>query len=123
MFIIKCAMRSYAMSIGMFVIPFSYLRIRLLRLCGVKIGEGCWIGFNVICDTNFAELVTIGDNVAISHNTMIITHTMSSVGSYLANIYNKKAPVKIEDGAWIGANCIVLPKVTIGRNCMVGLVL
>ena len=111
------------MSIGMFVIPFSYLTIRLLRLCGVKIGEGCWIGFNVICDTNFAELMTIGDNVTISHNTMIITHTMSSVGSYLANIYNKKAPVKIEDGAWIGANCIVLPNVTIGRNCMVGLVL
>jgi acetyltransferase-like isoleucine patch superfamily enzyme len=108
------------MAVGMFIVPFSSLRILLLRLCGVKIGRGCYVGFNVMCDTNFAELVTIGDCVTISHNTAIITHTGSPTRSYLATIYRQVKPVNIEDGSWIGTNCTILPGVTIGRNSMVG---
>lgn len=35
-------------------------------------------------------------------------------GYYVSN------PVKIEYGSWIGANVIILPGVTIGRNSVVG---
>lgn len=104
----------------MFAFPFSCWRAFLLKLCGVKVGCGCYIGFNVICDTNFAEQITIGHNVTISHNTLIFAHTVTPAKSYLATVYNKVAPVRIEDGAWIGANCTILPGVTIGRDCMVG---
>ena len=114
------AFRRYIMAFGMFLIPFSGMRALLLKLCGVSIGRGCYIGFNVICDTNFAEQITIGDNVTISHNTMIFAHTASPAKCHLATIYNEVAPVRIEDGAWIGANCTILPGVTIGRDCMVG---
>ena len=31
-----------------------------------------------------------------------------------------KEPVTIEDGAWVGANAIILPGVTIGRGAVVG---
>lgn len=114
------AIHRYLMAFGMFIIPFSAMRAILLRICGVKVGRGCYIGFNVICDTNFAELITIGDCVTISHNTLIFCHTATPAKSYLATVYNKVAPVRIEDGAWIGANCTILPGVTIGRDCMVG---
>ena len=118
--LVIAAFRRYVMACGMFLIPFSVVRVILLKCCGVKLGRGCFIGFNVICDTNFAEQITIGNNVTISHNTLILSHTATPANCYLATVYNKVAPVRIEDGAWIGANCTILPGVTIGKDCMVG---
>jgi len=114
------AIRRYMMTIGMAIIPFSSLRVLLLRICGVHVGKGCYLGFNVICDTNFAELITIGDHVTISHDTVIYTHTASPVKSPLSALYNQVRPVTIENGAWIGAGCIILPGVTVAQDCMVG---
>ena len=108
------------MTFGMAILPLSRLRVFLLRICGVRVGKGCYLGFNVICDTNYAELVTIGDHVTISHDTVIYAHTASPVESPLSELYNQVRPVTIENGAWIGAGCIVLPGVTIARDCMVG---
>jgi UDP-3-O-[3-hydroxymyristoyl] glucosamine N-acyltransferase len=34
--------------------------------------------------------------------------------------HEKVKPVKISTGAWLGANCIILPGVTVGRNSVVG---
>ena len=118
--LVIAALRRYVMTFGMAIIPLSCLRVLLLRICGVRVGKGCYLGFNVICDTNYAELVTIGDHVTISHNTVIYAHTASPVESPLAALYNQVRPVTIENGAWIGAGCIVLPGVTIARDCMVG---
>jgi acetyltransferase-like isoleucine patch superfamily enzyme len=117
---VVAALRRYGMSFGMAVLPFSCTRVWLLRLCGVRVGGGCYIGFNVICDTNFAEMVSIGDNVTISHNTSIFVHTMTPAKSHLARLYSVKRPVRIESGSWIGANCTILPGVTVGADCMVG---
>jgi acetyltransferase-like isoleucine patch superfamily enzyme len=108
------------MALGMAGIPFSRLRVFLLKICGVKLGRGCYIGFNVICDTNFPHLITIGDRVTISHNTLIFAHTATPAKSRLAKIYNQKKPVYIGSGAWIGANCTILPGVVIGQDCMIG---
>ncbi len=108
------------MSFGMFLIPFCAIRIVLLRICGVKLERGCYIGFNVMCDTNFAGMISIGKNVTISHNVTIYAHTKTPAKSRLGFVYNKVEPVRIEDGAWVGANCTILPGVTIGRDCMVG---
>lgn len=118
--LIIAALRRYLMSTGMFLIPFSFMRIWLLRICGVKIGKGCYIGFNVICDTNFSELIVIGNQVTISHNTLILAHTATPARSYLSSFYNEFKKVNISDGAWIGAKCIILPGVSIGENSMVG---
>lgn len=118
--LVLIAARRYLMALGMAGIPFSKLRVFLLKMCGVKLGRGCYIGFNVICDTNFPHLITIGDRVTISHNTLIFTHTATPAKSRLAKIYNQKKPVCIGSGAWIGANCTILPGVVIGQDCMIG---
>lgn len=119
-FFFAAAMRRYILMIGMNLLPLSSMRVLLLRLCGAQIGEGCYIGFNVFVDTNYPELVSIGDKVTISHNCSIITHTISPVSSPLATLYKQVKPVLIHSGSWIGMNSVVLPGSVIGRHCFIG---
>lgn len=114
------AMRRYVMMCGMFLLPFSSLRVLVMRLCGVRIGRGCYVGFNVVFDTNFPTLIRIGNHVTISHDVSIYTHTATPAASRLARVYDAAAPVIIGEGAWISANAVLLPGVNIGPDCMVG---
>jgi acetyltransferase-like isoleucine patch superfamily enzyme len=108
------------MMFGMNLIPFASLRVVVLRLCGVRVGKDCYIGFNVICDTNFADLISIGDRVTISHNTSIFAHTATPVATCLGEIYRDIKPVSIGDGAWVGAHCVIVPGVNVAEHCMIG---
>lgn len=117
------------------------LRVALLRLIGFRIGrgtvmwgaptitgsgklytrltvgEGCWI--NMGCFLNLGAPISIGNSVAIGQQVMILTDThaigdpMRRAGALQA------APVQIEDGAWLGARCTILPGVTIGKGAVV----
>lgn len=84
----------------------------------VVIGRGCSINRGVFLD-GFADL-TIGDGVSIGMNALIVT------GSHEVGPAVKRAgeltsgPVRIGDGAWIGAGAIVLPDVTIGSGAIIG---
>ena len=57
--------------------------------------------------------------MTIGHQVLIITTTHElgprehRAGSALRN------PVKIEDGAWIGSRCVILPGVTVGAGAIV----
>ena len=118
--LLLAAFRRYCMMIGMSLLPASCLRVWILRICGVKIGSGCYIGFNVICDTNFPSLIEIGNHVTISHNSIIYAHTGTPAACYLSTIYNDYKIVKIGDGAWIGARSTILPGAEVADNCMIG---
>jgi len=91
-----------------------------MRICGVKVGKQCYVGFNVVFDTNYPSLISIGSGVTISHNVAIYTHTATSVRCRLAGVYNHVAPVTIANGSWISANCVILPGASIGSDCMIG---
>lgn len=118
--LIAAGIRRYVQLIGMNLLPTSGLRCMLLKACGVKIGKGCYIGFNVCADTNYPELIHIGQNVVIAQGSMLITHTQSPVESNLSRIYDKVAGIAIEDGAWIGSRCLILPGAHIGKHCFIG---
>ena len=83
------------------------LRVWLNRWRGVRIGQGVWIGYDVIVETSCPHLVTIGDRVSIGIRATIIAHFREQVG------------VTIEDDAIVGPGAIVLPNVTIGRGAVV----
>ena len=119
-FLAMAASRRLLLSVGMSILPFSSLRVMLLKSVGVKIGKGCYIGFNVYIDTNFPFLVSIGDNVTISHGCCFVTHTISPVDSPLSKLYSHLKPVTIHDGAWIGMNSMLLPGSSVGSNSMIG---
>ena len=107
-------MRRYLLMAGMSLIPFSFIRVLVIRICGITIGKGCYVGFHVAFDTNFPELISI------SHNVAIYTHTITPVKSRLATVYDSKAAVIIHDGAWLSAGSMIVPGVEIGADCMIG---
>jgi acetyltransferase-like isoleucine patch superfamily enzyme/dTDP-4-dehydrorhamnose 3,5-epimerase-like enzyme len=95
-----------------------------------KIGENC-----NICDQTFIENdVTIGNNVTIKCGVQIWDGIEIEDNVFIgpnASFTNDKFPrskqypekfltTKIEKGASIGANCTILPGITIGQNAMVG---
>lgn len=98
------------------LIPFifpSKIRVYILKMIGVKVGQKVFVGRNCIIDDTFPELITVEDDVIISAGTIIFTHDASTPGEVVS-------PVLIKKGAYLGAGCIILPGVTIGEGAVVG---
>jgi acetyltransferase-like isoleucine patch superfamily enzyme len=78
----------------------------------MKVGKnfGCWGHIESFRD----DIVTIGDNVIIGADSLIITHCPIS-------FYNgERVEIVIGNNVYIGAKCIILPGVTIGDNVVIG---
>lgn len=114
--------------------PFSGLKCFLLRVFGgeigrhvvikpgvnikypwkLKIADHVWIGEKVWID-NLA-CVKIGKNVVVSQGALLLTGNHD---------YKKKSfdlivhDITIEDGAWIGAKCIVCPGVNVATHTVI----
>jgi putative colanic acid biosynthesis acetyltransferase WcaF len=115
------------------LLPFSAVRVALLRLFGAKIGTGCrfvhplrvkapwnlevgdhcWFGVDVWIYNQ--ALIRIGSHVCISQGTFLSagSHDMSTTMDL------RVAPIVIEDGVWITSKCVVQMGVTIGRSAVV----
>jgi serine acetyltransferase len=83
------------------------LRVSLHRARGVHIGEGVWIGYDVVLDTSRPHLITIEDGSSISMRVTVIAHFRETQG------------VKIERDAFVGPGVIILPNVVVGRGAVV----
>ncbi len=81
----------------------------------LEIGHDTYIGmFSII--NGFAEQVKVGSHVSIAQNVNIMADSGPNASELMQEIYPiKKAPVIIEDHAWIGAGVIISPGVTIGK--------
>lgn len=100
--------------------PFASVRLAIYRLMGMTIGRDVFIGFHVEFDTNYTELIRIGDGVTISHRCIIATHMATDADTRLRELYpGQSAPVEIQQGAWICTGATLLPGVTIGREALV----
>lgn len=87
------------------------------RYLGVKIGNNCFISTREWSSEPY--LVTIGDNVAITHNVSIFTHGGARVARRIYPDFDVFGKVEIKDWAYIGANSIIMPGVTIGEGALV----
>lgn len=85
----------------------------------IKIGNNCGFSGSSI---GAKESIEIGDNVLVGANSIITDFDWHSLDPYdrfdKTMIISKK--VVIEDNVWIGANCLVLKGVRIGKNTVVG---
>ncbi|NJM99042.1 MAG: colanic acid biosynthesis acetyltransferase WcaF [Phormidesmis sp. RL_2_1] len=117
-------------------LPFSGLKVRILRLFGAAIGAGvrikpgvrvkfpwrlsvgdsCWLGENVWID-NLAPVV-LDHNVCLSQGVYLCTgnHDWSKPTFDL-----RTGAIRIEHSAWIGAKAVVGPKVTVGEGAVLSL--
>jgi acetyltransferase-like isoleucine patch superfamily enzyme len=79
----------------------------------MEIGSQTAIALMVMVDVMFPERIKIGANSIIGYNTTILAH------EYLIEEY-RLGHVVIGDRVMVGANCTILPGVTIGDGAIVG---
>ncbi|WP_100332308.1 acyltransferase [Bacillus xiapuensis] len=95
------------------LMPSMKLKNWLYRtFLGMQIGSRTALAYKVVPDIMFPEYIAIGNNSIIGYNTVILAH------EYLIDEY-RLGKVIIGDNVMIGANCTVLPGVTIGDGAIV----
>ncbi len=114
--------------------PFRGMKAGVLRLFGAKIGIGvrikphvrikypwrltigdhCWIGQEVWID-NLAD-VQLGSHVCLSQRVYLCTgsHDHRSRGFELLT-----GPIRVGNGAWLGAGCLIVSGISVGANSLV----
>lgn len=103
-----------------YTFPFSNFIISMQRMRGVKIGKRCHFSSYVLLDLIYPQMITIEDNVTISHNVMIFTHANPTANLFLKEKYPRKVePVIIKKGAVINPGSIIIAGVTIGKDAIV----
>ncbi|HFG1903352.1 acyltransferase [Vibrio cholerae] len=73
--------------------------------------------------SDLSTQITIEDNAMLGSGVHIYVsnHVFNDVTKHIIQQGHQEArPVKIEAGAWIGANVVILPGVTIGKNAVIG---
>jgi maltose O-acetyltransferase len=94
------------------------VNIEDLKRRGLTIGKNCTIiPAGVTIDFSHCWLISIGDNVTISHNVKIIAHD-ASMKLHLG--YARIGKVIVKDNVFIGAGSILLPGAWIGSNTIIG---
>jgi len=113
----------------------SSWRVSLLRLFGAQIGDrvvikpgvtikypwhlevgnDCWIGENTWIDN--LTLVQLGNDVCVSQGAYFCTgnHDWSD-----SNFGLMIAPIRLANGAWAGAKCILTPGTVLGEGAVAG---
>ncbi|MFH1297958.1 MAG: acyltransferase [Bacteroidota bacterium] len=76
-----------------------------------RIGLGCTLIGPVI----------IGNDIRLAQNIVMsgLNHNYEDVTIPIPDQGVTTAPIVIEDETWLGANCVVLPGVTIGKHCVI----
>ena len=107
---------------------FTDIYYQYLKLLGVKFnGKPNYIASNAYIDGQGYKLITIGKDVVISREAMILTHDFSietalhAIGLGTNNrTTHLNLPISIGDNSFIGARASLLPGTNIGKNCIIG---
>lgn len=120
---------------------FSALRLRLLRLGGIRVGPRTGVGgrlrvaggakpasrltigadcfINDDCRFDVSAPIEVGDDVYLGHEVAVLaaTHVLGGPHRRAGAVAGK--PIRIERGAWVGARATILAGVTIGAGSVV----
>src|SRR5438552_14825291 len=98
--------------------PSSSLRVAFHRARGVRIGRNVEIGYFVIIDNLYPELISIGDGATVAARTTILAH--DEARAYTQGTAPTVRPVHIGQSAFIGVHSVILPGASIGDHAIVG---
>ncbi len=104
------------MRLGMGAHSSVHLGLRLYTRGGIVIGRNTVIDHH--CSLDGRGHITIGNNVNLAPETMILTGSHDPDSKETFDAYLK--PVIIEDYVWIATRAIVLPGVRLGQGAIVG---
>jgi maltose O-acetyltransferase len=83
----------------------------------LTVGEECLISWG--CYLDLEGDVTLGDRVGLSPQVSIITSSHGTADSRNRVGPLQTRPIVIEDGAWLGVRCTIMPGVTVGEGAVV----
>ena len=86
----------------------------------IVVGNGTFIGAG--CEFNIHEKIVIGNLSMIAAGCRFVDtdHGFSERSLPMMHQQTTKAPIRIEDDVWVGANAVILKGVTIGHGSIVG---
>jgi acetyltransferase-like isoleucine patch superfamily enzyme len=96
--------------------------VRYFRRQGVEIGEGVEIfGANLFTFGSEPYLVSIGNQVTISHDVDFITHDggLRIARAKYPNAYLYRR-IQVADHCFLGAHCVLLPGAEVGIGSVIG---
>lgn len=96
--------------------------IKFARSIGVTIGDGCrLVSLSPVTFGSEPYLVKLGNHVTVTGGVRFVTHD-GGVWIFRQEFPDIELfkPIVVGDNVFIGANAIVLPGVTIGRDCVIG---
>lgn len=105
--------------------PDNRTRKSLFRATGVPIGAGSVINPGVVIEDGYLGIVSIGKRVAVAPGVVLVADSGPN-NSRLKDLPEvrdhmvRQAAVVIEDDCWLGANCVVLPGVTVAAGSVIG---
>ncbi|MEW9872755.1 DapH/DapD/GlmU-related protein [Arthrobacter sp. HS15c] len=119
---------------GAFGIPA--LRVKLLRLLGVQIGQAtkihgrCWFGgvdieigerswINYGATFDNAAKIVIGDDCLVGPQVMFLTSSHDIGPSERRGADATAMPISVGSGCWLGARSVIMPGITIGEGCVI----
>lgn len=101
------------------ICPVPSWRVKLHRMRGVNIGKNVYVGYDVLFDRIYPDLITIEDYVEISDKCIRSAHSRGSLTT--RDAYPRTiAPIIIRRGAAINPGCIITQGVEIGENSIIG---
>ncbi len=100
-----------------------FIRPRLHRCRGVKVGANVFIGLEVMFDSVYPEKIQIGDGCIIANRVQLLTHNrdMTNYGpdKRLKDAGYIVKDIIIEDNVVLGIDSIVLAGVRIGNGAVI----
>ncbi len=87
----------------------------------LKVGKQSYIGMNTLIE-GFNAQVSIGEHVSIAQHITILSGSGPNASKLLQRLFPiERGEVHIGDHTWIGANSVIMPGVTLGNFCVVGI--
>ena len=68
---------------------YRFIRPRLWRLMGAKIGKNVFVGYEVWMDFNNSKLLEIEDNVHIANRCLLLCHQRDLSNYFIGDDYSK----------------------------------
>jgi len=96
------------------LIPPVYFRVNDGGI--ISLGDNVSLNTNTTISAANHGTIQIGNNVSIGQNTVI----RASNHNYESGNGHIPGSIVVEDDVWIGANCVILPRVRIGEGAVIG---
>lgn len=107
-------------AISLWFIPYISLKLHRLRGVRFKNIKKVFIGRSVFIDNKYPELIEIGEDVWITSNCTILSHSSTSNIQTKYGFEEKIGKVTIGDGVFIGTGTIICPSVNVGKGAYIG---